>query len=669
LGCRAALVLAVGIVGFNLFAVGVALPWVGVAVLALMAWRKLRGGRGVSGNFGFARFAGWADLIRGRLTGQGDRGWFMGRLGYVAPPTRAQAIRSLCNPLVPSEMAVRQCFAAFGGARRGGDDFIRINDGVHAAVFAPAGAGKTTKMLGPNLLSYSGNCVVVDPKGELFDLTAKHRRRKFGHKIVRLDPALWCGPGANRFNPFDFIDPETADFVDRCRDLANMLVVRTGLEQEPFWSDAAETAVTAFSAHVCAAEQEKALRNLRGMRELLASRENYAHAVEEMQKNDKFYGVLKQLGGQLSWHVDKQLAGVMGHAQQHTNIFDSPLIAHSTGSTDWNPAELRSGRMTVYLIVPGDKLVIWAGLMRMWLGSILRIITRGKPTEKNPVLFLVDEAAHIGRMQALEDGITLMRGMGIRIFLFFQSLDQVNKCFGERASTVLDNLGTQLYFGINSYETADALSKRIGDVTIANVTDGSNSGMSWSSGVRSDGHSRNTGSSVSVTETGIRLVRAEEVLTADGSSGFLFHRNHPIILCQMIEYFSDKAFRWRWWRGYGTGRSRGLGLDAMVVSLAALGLSVLLTAVVARVPVPVRQQPYTAAPGVAGSNSSGEFFWRFDSPENPRGFQPAPYGPGPRRPGGRPLPRQSSLRNRSGYSGGAGQVRGGLYHPERQSYP
>ena len=71
------------------------------------------------------------------------------------------------------------------------------------------------------------------------------------------------------------------------------------------------------------------------------------------------------------------------------------------------------------------------------------------PTEKNPVLFLVDEAAHIGKMQALEDAVTLMRGMGIRLWLFFQSIEQLKKCFGDNAGTVLDNLATQQYFSIN----------------------------------------------------------------------------------------------------------------------------------------------------------------------------------------------------------------------------
>jgi type IV secretion system protein VirD4 len=575
------------------------------------------------------------------MMGEGN-GWFMGRTGYLEKPTPGQAIRSLLSPFVPSELAARQFFVAVGGSRFGGNSFIRINDGVHGAVFAPAGAGKTTRVLAPNLLSYAGNCVVVDPKGDLFELTAGHRRRQFGHTIVRLDPARRSGPKANCFNPLDFIDPRADDFIDLCRDLANMLVVRTGKEPEAFWADAAETLIAAFSAHVCAGEPKKELRNLRAMRTLIASRQNYAFALEAMQNNEDFHGVLQQLGLQLGWHVDRQLAGVAANAQRHSDIFDSPLIVDATCGTDWNPAELRTGRMTVYLIVPGDKLVVWVGWTRMVLGSILRIITRGRPTEKNPVLFLVDEAAHIGRMQALEDGITLMRGMGIRMWLFFQSIDQLNRCFGDHAPTVLDNLGTQLSFGINSYSHAEAISKRIGDVTLGNVTEGSNSGSSWSTGVKSDGRSRNTGSSYSTTEIGRRLLFESEILRLDASVGMLFHKSNPIILVQMIEYFSDPAFRWRWWRrGYGTGRSPGLGLGGMAFALVALALSGLVTLIAARLPVPeARQRPGAVAPG--------EFYpYGPVEPWRQPAFQPSPHGPGPWQPGWRPLPYRRQRRSYS----------------------
>ena len=77
-----------------------------------------------------------------------DRGLILGRVGHAARPSKGQALRSLLSPRLPSEWAVRQCFAAFLGSRRA-DDFIRINDFVHLATFAPAGGGKSVGVLVP----------------------------------------------------------------------------------------------------------------------------------------------------------------------------------------------------------------------------------------------------------------------------------------------------------------------------------------------------------------------------------------------------------------------------------------------------------------------------------------------------------------------------------------
>ena len=64
-----------------------------------------------TGNFGTARLANMADLVRGKL--RCKRGLIMGRLGFVPPPTHGQAIRSLLSPLVNSELACQMVYSAF----------------------------------------------------------------------------------------------------------------------------------------------------------------------------------------------------------------------------------------------------------------------------------------------------------------------------------------------------------------------------------------------------------------------------------------------------------------------------------------------------------------------------------------------------------------------------
>ncbi|WP_422927520.1 type IV secretory system conjugative DNA transfer family protein [Singulisphaera sp. PoT] len=516
-------------------------------------------------------------------------------------PTRIQAARALIDPRVGSQKACRDWFAAFLGRRA--DGFIRVEDFVGLLTVSPAGGGKSVNSLVPNLLSYGGNAVVVDPKGELFALTHAHRREHFGHEIVRLDPGCLYddrhGPG-DCLNALDWIDPNSPRFIDSCRDLANMIVVRSGMEHEPHWNDSAENVIAALTAFICACEGNPDERNLRGVRTYLASRQLYGQALSAMQEREDFRGVLQQLGHSLTWHVDKELGSVMSHTQRHTNIFDSPLIATATRRTTFDPRSLRGGKMTVYIIIPSDMLAVWAAVQRLWLGTLLRVATRGVPTEENPVLFMIDEAAHIGQMRALEDAVTLMRGMGVRCWFFFQSLDQLKRTFGDHASTILDNLATRQYFSINSYETAEALSKEIGEETIAVRSDNEsdNTSIPMGGGGQPQPGSRSWGRGSTISEQGRALLKPEEVLRLPGHVSLLFHKNMRPILAERISYYSDPAFRLGR-RGYGTGLTRGPGLGSLAGALAILLAATIGAAVAACLPPAVEPRPRASRPAFA----------------------------------------------------------------------
>ncbi len=219
----------------------------------------------------------------------------------------------------------------------------------------------------------------------------------------------------------------------------------TGKEPEPYWNDSARAVLTAFIAYVCACEKNPEKRNLDTVRELLASRHKYARAIECMQQVESHGGVIRRLGGMMTWHVDRELGSVLSNVQRHMEALDSPVMKRNMAASSFHPRRLRTGQATIYLILEGDKLETLAPVMRMWIGVILRTITQGPPTEKNPVLFFLDEAAHIGKIRILENAVTLMRGMGIRLWFIFQSLHQLQECYGDKAKVILDNIDTQQY--------------------------------------------------------------------------------------------------------------------------------------------------------------------------------------------------------------------------------
>jgi len=547
-------------------------PAAGLLMAGIAALGKLKGWRGAGWAHGTARLATAGDLFEaGMLDGEG---LILGRAGYAAPVTRSRALRALFfASRGQSEAACRLFLATFLGRRWAAPPLIRLPRFVHIVTFAATGRGKGVSVLVPNLLSYRGSCVVTDPKGELFKLTAGHREHRFGHRIVCLDPFGVCGDWSDTFNPFDLIDPESPTLIDQCRDLANQLVVRAGTEQEPHWNDSAELILTAFIAYVCACEPSREERNLQLVRDLVSGREKFARAVAAMQQSDACGGLIKRLGNLLTWYVDRELGSVLSTVQRHTAFLDSPKVVASTRRSSFDPLSIRRQPTTVYLVLPSDQLETLAPLQRMWIGGLLRAATREGADERNPVLFLLDEAGTLGRIKALENAVSLVRGYGVRFWFIFQSMGQLTKCFGDAAADFLNNFDTQQYFGVNTVQTAEEISKRIGDATVLVESLNKTTSRSRPSGHGGNGHESgqvSTSTSLTTSEVARRLVKAEEVIRLPEDLAIVFHRNLPPIPCRLVRYYADPEFQ-----GRCAGASPGLGLRGALAGLAVLALGIM----------------------------------------------------------------------------------------------
>jgi type IV secretion system protein VirD4 len=589
--CRLGLIAAVAILAVACTPLVLRLPWllyVLPAWLIATIWRKAR--QGGLWSHGTARASGVPDLLyRGML---GDRGLILGRAGNLEPPPILEAMGMLLNPAVESRTAA-YAFASALFKRWARDRMIRVNSYVHLLTCAPAGAGKTVYVLGPNLLSYPDSCAVIDPKGELAALSFAHRQRKYGHRCFALDPfGVLKGYGISSagFNPLDTIDASKPDVLSRCKDLANMLVVRTGEEREPHWNDSAELILTSIILFVCACETDPRLRTLQTVRKIVSSPARFASALKAMQQVKGFWGLVAEHGRLCQWFVDRELGSVMATVQRHTEWMDDPQVAACLSHTTFDPRLLKTGRCTVYFVLPQDRLITFAPLMRVWIGSTLRAVAREGASEKNPILFLLDEAGNLGHMQALQDAVTVMRGYGIRLWFFFQSLNQVTETYGKHAQTILDNLGTQQFFGINSYETAEVISKRIGEYTITVHTKSGGRTRSWPTGPAPNGGPQPGSDSVnwgwSVAEHGRRWVKPEEILVLPQNVALIFHRNLPVIPSVLLRYYDAREFK-----NGGTGRQPGLWLATIAALIYATFLSGIPLGLAENVPPPQPTAP------------------------------------------------------------------------------
>ena len=113
--------------------------------------------------------------------------------------------------------------------------------------------------------------------------------------------------------------------------------------------------------------------------------------------------------------------------------------------------------MTIYMRVPPHLLSSHGKILRAWLGTILMTVAERRVRPTTPDLFLVDEAATLGRLDELLTAASLLRGYGLRTWTFWQSVGQITGLYGDQASEILDNAGTLSMFGAANAASARSL--------------------------------------------------------------------------------------------------------------------------------------------------------------------------------------------------------------------
>jgi type IV secretion system protein VirD4 len=523
-----------------------------IAGLVLLA--RLGAARVTSEAYGSARFAEYDDLEKGGLLG--PKGLILGRsVGKRASLFRA-IFRLFVAPISESAEVCKYLRFALLGKRGPATPLIRLQKGVHGLVCAPPGAGKGVGFVIPNLLTYPGSTVAIDPKGELHAATARVRRKRLGNRVVRLDPLGVRGPGGARLNPLMHIDPTSPLVGDHASALAEALVVRTGREAEDHWNDSSQLGITGAILYVVT-YAAPADRNLNSVADLLTSADGLSGMIQ-MMKDDSgdlapvsghthAYKLLRRYGNTMATWQDRELNSIQSSIGRHLVWLHSPLIAENLATSDFNPRNLLRQDITVYLILPPKYLTTLSRLLRLWVTTLYGAITEGGPQEKREVLFMLDEAGtSLGPLPALYQALVLGRGYGVRIWLILQGLSQLKTLFpkdGEHqsAEAAIDN---RVMFGVRDYATAEAVSNYLGTATVAVTSETTNRGTTENGNVvgmllGEDKYTRsvNKGNSQTVSETGRKLLMPDEILQLPADVAVILSKATPPILARLAKYY------------------------------------------------------------------------------------------------------------------------------------
>ncbi|MEZ6064032.1 MAG: type IV secretory system conjugative DNA transfer family protein [Planctomycetaceae bacterium] len=519
-------------------------PVLGILLTAVTLWRLNVTPKQGGTSHGSARWASAEDLLNaGCLFGSGVP---IGRTLMLRPVLRLTATKALL--LLPLNRSREAMALADAGASRPKRLPLCIPSGryPHTVVFGASGSGKSSCYSVPLLLDCGDSMVVLDPKGELARMTARHRAQHFGHDIRIIDPfgtTEGCGFPQDRLNPLALFRDDSSRIVDEARRMASALIESTGNETDKFWPKSSAALVTGVLAFLIAeARSEEA--NLNTLRDILTNPSLMEDVLKHMQHSDACSGLLRRLSGQLGQLQGQTRASVYSVANSHIDFLDSLPIAEALADSTFDARQLIHGRQTIYLCLPVDRLAELAGLQRVLLSTLINLVFAAGEDRCRRVRFLLDEAATLGAMDSLYAAVQFGRSFGLNLTFLFQSTSQVERCFPASQKDSFHATVASVFCGINDLQTAKEVSDWIGQTTVEGRTTqvGWNQGVSASNDFSGQPKSTNRGSSDSrsYAETARLLLRPEEVLQLPSHAAVALIPGVRPILAEKVPWFARR---------------------------------------------------------------------------------------------------------------------------------
>jgi type IV secretion system protein VirD4 len=340
---------------------------------------------------------------------------------------------------------------------------IVFSEDRHLLTIAPTGAGKGRGVIIPNLLRFEGSVIVIDPKGETWHTTAR-RRKEMGQEVRLLDPFGAVSKRTDSLNPFDLFNRPGALLDADAEMLASLLAGDVGFHKEPFWDNWGRSLMSGVIAAV-AETAPKAERHFGRVREILMSDDAVYNLAALIENHEQLNRLSKQNISSFLPITEQTRSGILSTAQSYLKVVNSDSALRSLSKSTISLDAVRRGDpMTIYIVIPPDKLESHGALLRLWVGALMLTVMGRKRRPKRSTLFLLDECAQLGEFGPLRQSMTLLRGYGLQVWPFFQDLSQLQRLYPKDWRTIFNNAGVFQLFGVANHLMAKESAELIGDI-------------------------------------------------------------------------------------------------------------------------------------------------------------------------------------------------------------
>ena len=346
--------------------------------------------------------------------------------------------------------------------------YLRHEGPEHVLTFAPTRSGKGVGLVVPTLFSWPASAVIHDIKGENWQITAGWRSR-FSHCLL-FNPT---DAKSAAYNPLLEVRRGAHEVRD-VQNIADILVDPEGaLEKRNHWEKTSHALLVGAILHVLYAGEDKTLRGVANFLSDPAS--PFELTLHRMMTTPHLgegpHPVVASAAREVLNKSDNERSGVLSTAMSFLGLYRDPTVAEVTSRCDWRIVDLIAAEhpVSLYLVVPPSDISRTKPLIRLILNQIGRRLTESLDgsdgiERRHKLLLMLDEFPALGRLDFFETALAFMAGYGIRSFLIAQSLNQIDKAYGQNHS-ILDNCHVRVTFATNDERTAKRISETLGTAT------------------------------------------------------------------------------------------------------------------------------------------------------------------------------------------------------------
>ena len=402
---------------------------------------------------------------------------------------------------------------------------------------APTRSGKGVGIVVPNCLNYSDSLVVLDIKGENFDITSGFRA-KHGQKVYLFAPFDEAGI-THRYNPLEYISDDPAQRLGDI-DAIGTALYSGGNQNDKFWSENAKDLFRGLCLFVLERLDlpktfGEILRQASGKGKPLKE-----YIFEELKKaqdaGHPFSNACIDCLNRVLSNSENTLAGIVATFGTPLLIFQNPRVDLATSANDFDLRAVRRERMSIYFKMPPNKLKEGSVLVNLFFDQLLNLNTRVLPSQdktlKYQCLVLLDEMTSIGKVAMIAQAVSYMAGYNMRLLTIIQNKSQLEDVYGKAgALTLLSNHALMVMYAPSPTVQSDAqeYSEMLGYETVKS--------RSRTSSMQS--------SSTSTSDQRRALMLPQEIRELGQTREIVSLENCKPILCDKIRYYEDPDFTCR----------------------------------------------------------------------------------------------------------------------------